>query len=64
MLLLLLSSTFMLLMQAVVQPLQVAGLTGHWTAKRTLSETRRQEGDDGLPCGVSKMSHLQKTPQA
>jgi hypothetical protein len=37
-------------------------LTSHWTAKRTLSETRGQEGDDGLPCGVSKMSHLQKTP--
>jgi hypothetical protein len=38
--LLLLSSTLMLLMQAVVQPLQVAGLTGHGTAKRTLRETR------------------------
>jgi hypothetical protein len=38
--LLLLSSTLLLLMQAVVQPLQVAGLTGHWTAKRTLRETR------------------------
>jgi hypothetical protein len=40
MLLLLLSSTLLLLMQAVVQPLQVAGLTGHGTAKRTLGETR------------------------
>jgi hypothetical protein len=39
--LLLLSSTFLLLMQAVVQPLQVAGLTGHRTTKRTLRETRR-----------------------
>jgi hypothetical protein len=38
--LLLLSSTLLLLMQAVVQSLQVAGLTGHWTAKRTLHETR------------------------
>jgi hypothetical protein len=38
--LLLLSSTLLLLMQAVVQPLQLAGLTGHWTAKRTLRETR------------------------
>jgi hypothetical protein len=37
--LLLLSSTFVLLMQAVVQPLQVAGLTGHGKAKRTLHET-------------------------
>jgi hypothetical protein len=37
--LLLLSSTFLLLMQAVMQPLQVAGLTGHGTAKRTLRET-------------------------
>jgi hypothetical protein len=36
--LLLLLSTFLLLMQAVVQPLQVAGLTDHWTAKRTLRE--------------------------
>jgi hypothetical protein len=40
MLLLLLSTTLLLLMQAVVQPLQMAGLTGHWTVKRTLSETR------------------------
>jgi hypothetical protein len=37
--LLLLSSTFILLMQAVVQSLQVAGLSGHGTAKRTLSKT-------------------------
>jgi hypothetical protein len=36
--LLLLSSTFLLLTQAVVQPLQVAGLPGHGTAKRTLSK--------------------------
>jgi hypothetical protein len=34
--LLLLSSTFLLLMKAVVQSLQVAGLSGHGTAKRTL----------------------------
>jgi hypothetical protein len=39
-LLLLLSSTLLLFMQAVVQPLQVAGLTGHGTAKRMLRETR------------------------
>ena len=38
--LLLLPSTFLLLMQAVVQSLQVAGLSGHGTAKRTLRETR------------------------
>jgi hypothetical protein len=38
-LLLLLLLAFLLLMQAVVQPFQMAGLTGHWTAKRTLSET-------------------------
>jgi hypothetical protein len=38
---LLLSSMFLLLMQAVVQPLQVTGLTGHGTAKRTLRETGR-----------------------
>jgi hypothetical protein len=37
---LLLPSTILLLMQAVVQPLQVAGLTSHGTAKRTLRETR------------------------
>jgi hypothetical protein len=36
--LLLLSSTFLLLMQAVVQSLQVAGLSGHRTVKRTLSK--------------------------
>jgi hypothetical protein len=62
--LLLLSLTLLLLMQAVEQPLQVARLTGHWMAKRTLSETRRQEGDEGLPCSVSKTIHLQKAPQA
>jgi hypothetical protein len=38
-LLLLLSSMLLLLVQAMVQPLQMAGLTGHWTAKRTLRET-------------------------
>jgi hypothetical protein len=32
--------------QAVVQPLQMARLTSHWTAKRTLHETRRQERND------------------
>jgi hypothetical protein len=37
--LLLLSSTLLLLMQEVMQPLQMAGLTGHGTAKRTLSKT-------------------------
>ena len=39
-LLLLLPPTFLLLVQAVVQHLQMARLTSHWTAKRTLSETR------------------------
>jgi hypothetical protein len=38
-LLLLLSSTLLILVQAVAQPLHVAGLTGHWTVKRTLRET-------------------------
>jgi hypothetical protein len=42
----LLSSTLLLLVQAVVQPLQVARLSSSWTAKRTLRETRRQEGND------------------
>jgi hypothetical protein len=36
--LLLLSSMLLLLMHAVVQSLQVAGLSGHGTAKRTLSK--------------------------
>jgi hypothetical protein len=40
MMLLLLSLTLLLLVQAVVQPLQVVGLTGHGTAKWTLRETR------------------------
>ena len=40
----LLSPTLQLLVQAVVQPLQMARLTSHRTAKRTLHETRRQEG--------------------
>jgi hypothetical protein len=61
---LLLSSMLLFLMQAVVQPLQVAGLSGHRTAKRTLSKAGGLEGDDGLSCSVSKTSHLQKTPQA
>jgi hypothetical protein len=38
---LLLSSMFLLLMQVVVQPLQVTGLTGHGTAKWTLSKAGR-----------------------
>jgi hypothetical protein len=42
----LLSSTLLLLVQAVVQPLQMARLTGHWTTKWTLRETRRQERND------------------
>jgi hypothetical protein len=57
----LLSLMLLLLVQAVVQPLQVARLTSHRTAKRTLRETRRQERNDWLPCSVSKTSHLQKT---
>ena len=36
--LLLLSSTFLLLMQVVVQSLQLAGLSGHGMAKRTLNK--------------------------
>jgi hypothetical protein len=36
--LLLLSSTFLLLMQAMVQSLQVAGLSGHGTTKRALNK--------------------------
>jgi hypothetical protein len=32
--------------QAVVQPLQMARLPSHRTAKWTLHETRRQEGND------------------
>jgi hypothetical protein len=39
-LLLLLSPTLLLLVQAMVQPLQVAVLTGHRTVKRTLHEKR------------------------
>jgi hypothetical protein len=58
----LLSPMLLLLVQAVVQPLQIARLTSHWTTKQTLRETRRQERNDWLPCGVSKTSHLQKTP--
>jgi hypothetical protein len=42
----LLSSTLLLLVQVVVQPLQVARLTSHRTPKRTLRETRRQERND------------------
>jgi hypothetical protein len=39
----LLSPTFLLLKQAVVQPLQVTRLTGHYAVKRTLRKTRGQE---------------------
>jgi hypothetical protein len=42
----LLSPTLLLLVQAVVQPLQMARLTSHRTTKRTLRETRRQERND------------------
>jgi hypothetical protein len=41
-----LSSTLLLLVQAVVQPLQMTRLTSHRTMKRTLRETRRQERND------------------
>jgi hypothetical protein len=41
-----LSPTLLLLVQAVVQPLQMARLTSHRTAKRKLRETRRQERND------------------
>jgi hypothetical protein len=36
-------TTLLLLVQAVVQPLQMAGLTSHQATKRTLRETRGQE---------------------
>jgi hypothetical protein len=39
----LLSPTLLLLVQAVVQPLQMAGLAGHRTTKQTPRETRGQE---------------------
>jgi hypothetical protein len=42
----LLAPTLLLLMQAVVQPLQMARLTSHRTTKRTLRETRRHERND------------------
>jgi hypothetical protein len=58
----LLSSTLLLLVQAAVQPIQMARLTSHRMVKRALRESRRQERNDWLPCGVSKTSHLQKTP--
>jgi hypothetical protein len=42
----LLALTFLLLIQAVVQPLQVVRLTSHWATKRALHKTRGQERDD------------------
>jgi hypothetical protein len=39
----LLSSTLLLLVQVVVQPLQMAGLTSHQATKRTVYKTRGQE---------------------
>ena len=42
----LLSLMLLLLVQAVVQPLQMARLSSHQTTKRTLHETRRKERND------------------
>jgi hypothetical protein len=44
-LLLLLASTLLLLVQAMIQSLQVTGLTWHRAAHRTLRQARRQKGN-------------------
>jgi hypothetical protein len=61
MLLLLLAPALLLLVQAVMQPLQVARLTYHRAAQWALRKARVQERDHQLTCSVSKMGHLQKT---
>jgi hypothetical protein len=46
MLLQLLALMLLLLVQAVVQTLQVAGLASHWATKQTLRKMRGQERND------------------
>jgi hypothetical protein len=55
----LLTSTFLILTQAVVQPLQVTRLSGHRVTKWTLRKTRGQQRDHRLTRGVPKTGHLQ-----
>jgi hypothetical protein len=44
-LVLLLASALLLLVQAMMQSLQVTGLTWHHATQRTLRQVRRQKGD-------------------
>jgi hypothetical protein len=60
-LLLLLMSVLLLLVQATMQSLHVAGLTWHRATQWTLCQARRQKGDHRLTCSAPKTSHLQKT---
>jgi hypothetical protein len=61
-LLLLLASVLLLLVQAMMQSLQVTGLTWHRTTQWTLRQARRQKGDHRLTCSAPNTSYLQKTP--
>jgi hypothetical protein len=60
-LLLLLASALLLLVQAMMQSLQLTGLTWHHATQWTLRQARRQKGDHILTCSAPKTSHLQKT---
>jgi hypothetical protein len=60
-LLLLLVSALLLLVQAMMQSLQVTGLTWHRATQWTQRLARRQKGDHGLTCSAPKTGHLQKT---
>jgi hypothetical protein len=60
-LLLLMASALLLLVEAMMQFLQVTGLTWHRATQWTLHQERRQKGDHRLMCSAPDTSHLQKT---
>jgi hypothetical protein len=57
----LLSSALLLLVQAMMQSLQVTGLTWHCATQGTLCQAGRQKGDHRLTCSAPDMGHLQRT---
>jgi hypothetical protein len=60
-LLLLMASVLLLLVEAMMQSLQVTGLTWHRVTQWTLHQARRQKGDHRLMCSALDTGHLQKT---
>jgi hypothetical protein len=60
-LLLLPASALLLLVKAMMQSLQVTGLTWHCATQGTLCQARRQKWDHIFTCSAPDMGHLQKT---